>query len=495
MTGDFFLTNWFLEAMRWIYSLTCAISESGFGNVFLTILISTILLRALTIFSDIKTRKSSAKMAEVQPEIQRLQKKYANDPRRFQAEQTKLMKEKGVSMWGSCLPMLITMPLFFCFIAAFRYWGYEMNLRLLVDENAMELFKSFKFLWINNIWQPDNGLTPVLANGASFLATPQLSNLLYLQEPGVGEKLVEMGLAVTKVYQGGVSYQLLSNDAAIAIYDAAIQPFLDVYKGYNNGWFVMSILAGGTNFRELGGYEADEGKHVKWGQIWRGIPTCKLTGEADRAKLDALGLRLILDLRSTEEARREPDYVPDGARLVQICGLCAEDGREISFAPDDIDALMKGRKETPDGSFFVQTMYERMLFGNKAFKELFRALEAGETPILFHCSAGKDRTGVAAMLILLALGASDETICADYLQTNLCRKAEIEARMAAHADEIAKDPRRENFHRSAAGVSPEAAPFVLRTIRAKYGNAENYLEKEYGLTPARLMRLRRMYLE
>lgn len=248
MTGDFFLTNWFLEAMRWIYSLTCAISESGFGNVFLTILISTILLRALTIFSDIKTRKSSAKMAEVQPEIQRLQKKYANDPRRFQAEQTKIMKEKGVSMWGSCLPMLITMPLFFCFIAAFRYWGYEMNLRLLVDENAMELFKSFKFLWINNIWQPDNGLTPVLANGASFLATPQLSNLLYLQEPGVGEKLVEMGLAVTKVYQGGVSYQLLSNDAAIAIYDAAIQPFLDVYKGYNNGWFIMSILAGGTNF-------------------------------------------------------------------------------------------------------------------------------------------------------------------------------------------------------------------------------------------------------
>lgn len=248
MTGDFFLTNWFLEAMRWIYSLTCAISASGFGNVFLTILISTILLRALTIFSDIKTRKSSAKMAEVQPEIQRLQKKYANDPRRFQAEQTKLMKEKGVSMWGSCLPMLITMPLFFCFIAAFRYWGYEMNLRLLVDENAMELFKSFKFLWINNIWQPDNGLTPVLANGASFLATPQLSNLLYLQEPGVGEKLVEMGLAVTKVYQGGVSYQLLSNDAAIAIYDAAIQPFLDVYKGYNNGWFIMSILAGGTNF-------------------------------------------------------------------------------------------------------------------------------------------------------------------------------------------------------------------------------------------------------
>ena len=251
-------------------------------------------------------------------------------------------------------------------------------------------------------------------------------------------------------------------------------------------------FAGGTNFRELGGYEADEGKHVKWGQIWRGIPTCKLTGEADRAKLDALGLRLILDLRSVEEAKKEPDYVPDGARLVQICGLCAEDGHEIAFAPGDIDRLMAS---APEGYDVPRVMYRRMLTGNKAFKELFRALEAGETPILFHCSAGKDRTGVAAMLILLALGASDETICADYERTNLCRKAEIEAVMQEHADEIAADPSCRNHYYRMAGVEPELAPFVLDTIRSQFGSAENYLEAEYGLTPARLMRLRRMYLE
>ena len=251
-------------------------------------------------------------------------------------------------------------------------------------------------------------------------------------------------------------------------------------------------FAGGTNFRELGGYEADEGKHVKWGQIWRGIPTCKLTGEADRAKLDALGLRLILDLRSVEEAKKEPDYVPDGARLVQICGLCAEDGHEIAFAPGDIDRLMAS---APEGYDVPRVLYRRMLTGNKAFKELFRALEAGETPILFHCSAGKDRTGVAAMLILLALGASDETICADYAQTNVCRRAEIEAVLQEHADEIAADPSCRNHYYRMAGVSPEAAPFVLDTIRSQFGSAENYLEAEYGLTPARLMRLRRMYLE
>ena len=252
-------------------------------------------------------------------------------------------------------------------------------------------------------------------------------------------------------------------------------------------------FAGGNNFRELGGYEADEGKHVKWGQIYRGIPTGLLTGAADRKLLDSLGLRLILDLRSESEVAEQPDYVPDGARLVRICGLCHPDGSEISFSPGDIEKLLKGKKDEEHN--LADAMYEQMIFHNKAYKELFRALEAGETPILFHCSGGKDRTGVAAMLILLALGASDETICADYERTNLCRKAEIEARLAAHADEIARDPRRENFHRSAAGVSPEAAPFVLHTIRAKYGSAENYLEAEYGLTPARLMRLRRMYLE
>ena len=251
-------------------------------------------------------------------------------------------------------------------------------------------------------------------------------------------------------------------------------------------------FAGGNNFRELGGYHADEGKTVKWGQIYRGFPTGRLTTEADRARLDGLGLRLILDLRSGVEAAKLPDYVPDGARLVQICGLRDATGQEINFSPNDIQRLVQN---APAGTNLTQLIYRQMLTGNKAFKELFRALEAGETPILFHCTAGKDRTGVAAMLILLALGASDETICADYARTNLCRAAEIEKAMADHAAEIAADPAQKLRWQTSAGVDPETAPFVLRTIRQDYGSAENYLEAEYGLTPARLMRLRRMYLE
>ena len=194
-------------------------------------------------------------------------------------------------------------------------------------------------------------------------------------------------------------------------------------------------FAGGNNFRELGGYSADEGKHVRWGQIYRGIPTGLLTSDADRKLLDSLGLRLILDLRSEQEAEKMPDYVPDGARMVRICGLCLDDGKEVDFSPEDRERLLEGKPD--EGRRMADAMYRQMLFGNKAYKELFRALEAGETPVLFHCSAGKDRTGVAAMLILLALGASDETIRQDFVRTNECRRPELEKIWAEHADEIA----------------------------------------------------------
>lgn len=237
MQGDFFLTTWFLEGMKWIYG--------NIDSVFYTILICTLILRALTVFSDIATRKSSAKMASVQPEIQRIQKKYANDPRKAQEMQQKMMKERGVNMWGSCLPLLITMPLFFCFIAAFRFWGYEETIRLLVEENPTQLLESFRFLWVHNIWQPDNGLSPVIQEGAKFLATKDLSKLLYLQNNiPVWEKLVDLGIAANT---NGV-YSFLNTESAIAAYDAAVKPLLDVYAGYNNGWFILPLLAGGTNF-------------------------------------------------------------------------------------------------------------------------------------------------------------------------------------------------------------------------------------------------------
>ena len=243
MQNDFFLTTWFLQAMKWVYG--------NVNSVFLTILICTVVLKALTLFSDIKTRKSSADMAAIQPEIQKIQKKYANDPQKAQQAQAKLMKERGVSMWGSCLPMLITMPLFFCFLAAFRFWGYEETIRLLVEDNPAEILESFKFLWITNIWQPDSGLAPVVMKAKDFLAIPKLDQLLYLKDnPEVWQKLVDLGLAVANGVNpdGSTIYTFLNTEAAQAAYTAAVQPLLNLHSGYNNGWFILPLLAGATNF-------------------------------------------------------------------------------------------------------------------------------------------------------------------------------------------------------------------------------------------------------
>ena len=99
------------------------------------------------------------------------------------------------------------------------------------------------------------------------------------------------------------------------------------------------------------------------------------------------------------------------------------------------------------------------------------------------------------MLILLALGTPDEAICTDFALTNHYRRAAIEAYVASHAAEIAADPACERYYQWTAGVNPELAPFVLDTIRTRWGSAEAYLEAEYGLDSARLERLRQMYTE
>ena len=238
MQNGFFLTRWCFEGMRWVYY-----NLTG-GHIVLTIILCTILLKLITVFSDIKSRKYSMKMAVVQPEIQRLQKKYQNDPKRLQAEQSKLMKKEGVSMLGGCLPMLIMMPLFFCFIAAFRYWGYEQMVRVLLELNesgTSTLFDSFKFLWVNNIWQPDSGVASVVMSAESFLATPELSQLLFFKEnPAALETFQSLGFIVQDIKNIPAE--------AIAKYNELVAPIVSQYQGYTNGWFILPVLAAGSNF-------------------------------------------------------------------------------------------------------------------------------------------------------------------------------------------------------------------------------------------------------
>ena len=247
MQGDFFITQWAFLGMRWLYeSLT---NES----IVLTIIIATLIIRGLTVFGDIRSRKSSMKMAAVQPQLDKLKKKYEKDPQRLNAEQQKFMRENGVSMFGGCLPMLITMPLFFIFIAAFRQWGNEMMVRLILalDDNkdkGLELFQTFKFFWVNNLWMPDNGLSPVVETAEKFFsaANNTLPKLLYFKDhPEALQRFVDLGFFI----KDGSTYTLAAvSDQLSASYNAIMAPCAELYQGYNNGWFIFPILAGGSTY-------------------------------------------------------------------------------------------------------------------------------------------------------------------------------------------------------------------------------------------------------
>ena len=142
----------------------------------------------------------------------------------------------------------------------------------------------------------------------------------------------------------------------------------------------------------------------------------------------------------------------------------------------------------------VHESYARMPFGNPAYRALFGAIRAGQTPILFHCTAGKDRTGVAAALILKALGVSREDIVEDYLLTNACRttgqdqfrgmleRAGLPAAQAQQVTEIAT------------GVRRESIESALDAIEEKYPSFEEYLRAEFEIGAAELEDIRARYL-
>ncbi len=234
--------------MRWLYETLTN------QSLVLTIVIATLIIRCLTVFGDIRSRKSSLKMQAVQPQLDKLRKKYEKDPQKLNSEQQKLMRENGVSMFGGCLPMLITMPLFFIFIAAFRQWGNEMMVKLLItlegnEEKGLELFKSFKFFWVNNLWMPDNGFKPVIQTAAEFFsnANAKLPRLLYFKENAQAlQKFLDLGFFVSDG-SGGYSIATLTDELA-ARYNELVAPCVNLYAGRNNGWFIFPILAGVTTF-------------------------------------------------------------------------------------------------------------------------------------------------------------------------------------------------------------------------------------------------------
>ena len=170
-------------------------------------------------------------------------------------------------------------------------------------------------------------------------------------------------------------------------------------------------LEGGCNFRDLGGYRSHDGRELKWGLVFRtGVLSYFTTN--DHEQLHRLRVRAICDLRRAEEREREPTRWPD----MNTRYLSWDDGS----APPTIRSIAVNHPYTAAGMHAAMIDLYRALPAWMAprLRTMFERIADGDVPILIHCAAGKDRTGIAIALLLTVLDVPHETIVQDYLLTN-----------------------------------------------------------------------------
>ena len=248
-------------------------------------------------------------------------------------------------------------------------------------------------------------------------------------------------------------------------------------------------LAGARNFRDLGGYVNQYGQTVSWGKIYRAADLSLLT-QSDRDKLSRLQIKHDVDLRSTSEQERNPDRLWSGAKLTKNPIYPEQGNTPALFGMPSI--WWRKVHHIPEAANGFAQIYQNVILNKhakQAFATTFKILLQNE-PTVFHCSAGKDRTGMTAALILLALEVPEETIIADYLLTNQLFDFEGSDQ---NVDESAIEQMVSSMNLQTGEA--EVMKTVLDTINIGYGGIEKYWVKALGLKLEQLEKFREMFLE
>lgn len=239
-------------------------------------------------------------------------------------------------------------------------------------------------------------------------------------------------------------------------------------------------LEGASNFRDLGGYATADGARLRWRRVFRSDHLGALTA-ADHQTLAALRIARAFDFRGESERAAAP-YAIDGIThhpltieptVVQRMTAWRETGRPL-------DAATATR--------MMEDLY-RGLVNERAdrFTEFFGRLLVADEAVVFHCTAGKDRTGVAAALLLHALGVPDDAIVEDYLLTNaVYRRPELLHRRTELPEDVLQ---------VLWGVQPGFLAAAFAEIASGHGSVDRYLAERLGVGPAERDVLRRRYLE
>ncbi|MFL6817834.1 MAG: tyrosine-protein phosphatase [Bradyrhizobium sp.] len=237
-------------------------------------------------------------------------------------------------------------------------------------------------------------------------------------------------------------------------------------------------LSGASNFRDLGGYPAKDGRTVRWRQIFRSNHLGHLT-QGDVEVLRSLGVKSAFDFRGTEE------------RAVAICALSDIAVHSLPIEPTVVAALRSRgangvRLSSADALEVMRDSYRNYVRHNTgSFRALFAHLLEDRAPLVIHCTAGKDRTGFACALILHALGVPDQVIAEDYLLTNRFYRR----------DPSSSSDLPEDVGLVLGSVEASFLAAAFDAISADYGDLERYFSEALGIRASERASLVARYLE
>ncbi len=236
-------------------------------------------------------------------------------------------------------------------------------------------------------------------------------------------------------------------------------------------------MAGGYNFRDLGGFRTTDGRYTRWGKVFRSDELKNLTDE-DLAYLNSLPLKTVVDFRSRQEIKEAPDKLP--ASLKERIELCITPGSLLSDLP--VDQILSLTEEEAEAIM----MDINMQLANSPewidqYKKFFALLQnADKTPLMYHCTAGKDRTGYTSFLLLQALGVDRKICMEDYLASNIYLE-----------DKYGKYIERFPFLRALIEVKAKYLQTAIDSITTQYGSVEKYLTEVLDVD---LDKMRELYL-
>lgn len=266
-------------------------------------------------------------------------------------------------------------------------------------------------------------------------------------------------------------------------------------------------VEGMNNFRDMGGYETGDGRHVKWGCLYRSDHIFNATAQG-MEYLRKLGIRTIIDYRSKDEREKYPNGVLSEATStiwLDPDAHTAELSAQFTSSKDSEDEALVNKIISQKEQGALVDRYDMVMeqYGNfvckeeskKAFGAMIRAVAApGAAAVVQHCRGGKDRTGFGSMLLLGLLGVGRESLIADYMLTYHNRVKRNRVKMEIYR-RYTQDPVVLDYLYSLIDTRPEFITASYDKIMDGYGTIEEYAKKELQVTECDIIRLKELYLQ